>query len=118
MGIYIKGMEMPKDNCDAFREIIITNNLVDGKIQMLAHDLQTNEFIGEAIELPPHGRLIDADAFSTKIIEIIERQKYDDFYAKSISVGEILREVVSELRGESLCGFNNAPTIIEAEVGE
>lgn len=64
MGVYIEGMEMPKDDCEAYRQIIITNNLVDGKIQMLAHDANTNEFIGEVVELPPHGRLIDADALA------------------------------------------------------
>lgn len=29
----------------------------------MIHDLQTGEFIGEAVEIPKHGRLIDADAF-------------------------------------------------------
>lgn len=61
MGIYIEGMDMPKDDCEAYRQIIITNNLVDGKIQILAHDANTNEFIGEVVELPSHGRLIDVD---------------------------------------------------------
>ena len=66
------------------------------------------------VPVPEHGRLIDADAFSAKILEIVERQKYDDFYTKSLSVGEILRAVVHELRGEGLDGFGNAPTIIPA----
>ena len=71
------------------------------------------------IEIPtPHGRLIDADAFSAKIIEIIKAKDYDKFYAHSLSVGEILREVVNELKGTGMDGFNNAPTIIEAEEGE
>ena len=32
MSILIKGMKMPKDDCTAYRIIVITNNLVDGKI--------------------------------------------------------------------------------------
>lgn len=63
MGIYIKGMEMPND-CRAYREVIISNNYIgDGKTKILVYDVQTNNFIGEAIEIQePHGRLIDADA--------------------------------------------------------
>lgn len=62
MGLYIKGMEMPKDDVHAFKQITITNNWIDGEIIMLAHDTITNEFIGEVVEVPePHGRLVDAD---------------------------------------------------------
>ena len=61
MSILIKGMDMPKDDCNAVRQITIENVYVDGHIQILVHDLQTGEFIGEAIEIPKHGRLIDAD---------------------------------------------------------
>ena len=62
MGLYIKGMEMPKDDVHAFKQITITNNWIDGEVIMLAHDTITNEFIGEVVEVPePHGRLIDED---------------------------------------------------------
>ena len=64
------------------------------------------------ISVPDHGRLIDADAFSAKIIEIIEARGYDDFYAQSLSTGEILRQVVHELMGTGLDGYANAPTVI------
>lgn len=64
MGVYIKGMDMPKNDCTIYREVIISNNYIgNGKMRILVHDAQTNTFIGEAIEIPePHGRLIDADA--------------------------------------------------------
>lgn len=64
MSILIKGLNMPKDDCEAYRELTITNHYIgNGKIQILAHDSITNEFIGEVVEVPePHGRLIDADA--------------------------------------------------------
>lgn len=55
-------------------------------------------------------RLIDADAFAEKIKEISIRQGYYDFYPKSMSVGEILDSVIADLKGEGVCGFENAPT--------
>lgn len=56
-------------------------------------------------------RLIDADAFAEKIKEVATRQGYYDFYPKHISVGEILYSVITELNGEGVCGFENAPTV-------
>ena len=104
MGIYIKGMEMPKDDVTAYCEIIISNNYIgNGCIQMLAHDAQTNELIGEAIELPPHGRLIDADA----LIEAVPPTNVDIF--ENCRRCELLdQEQVIDL-------INDAPTIIESE---
>lgn len=95
MSILIKGLNMPKDDCEAYRELIITNNYIgNGKIQMLAHDSNTNEFIGEVVEVPePHGRLIDADAI------IVNRSDYytsDDFM-------------------EAINMLEDAPTVIKAE---
>lgn len=57
MGIYFHGAEMPKDG----------NHLVifsDGEVW---RDWERPKKIGTAIELPPHGRLIDADAFLAKL---------------------------------------------------
>ena len=56
-------------------------------------------------------RLIDADAFAEKIKEISIRQGYYDFHPKSMSVGEILDSVIADLKGEGVCGFENAPTV-------
>lgn len=61
MSIIIKGMDMPEDDCTAFM-VTVWNQLVDGEIKMYAHNFYTNEFIGEVINVPPHGRLVDADA--------------------------------------------------------
>lgn len=55
MGLYIKGMEMPTGN-NAVSIIIFPN----GKVS-LAHDHRFAEY-AEAVPVPPHGRLIDADA--------------------------------------------------------
>lgn len=63
MGVYIKGMEMPKDDCTAYKRVVISNYFIDGEMKILAHDDITGAFIGEVVDVPePHGRLIDADA--------------------------------------------------------
>ena len=56
MGVYIKGMEMPKGN-DAVSIIIFPN----GKVS-LANDRRFAEY-AEAVPVPPHGDLIDRDAY-------------------------------------------------------
>jgi len=121
MGIYINGMEMPTrcEDCFCYRH----NAEYDyaycniSSVNVLGHgNARLNNC--PLIPVPPHGRCIDADAFSAKIIEIVERQKYDDFYAQSLSVGAILREVVNELKGAGLDGYANNPTIIPADPAE
>lgn len=52
-GIYIKGMEMPTD--ERVRVVIYQNGQV-----FVDHGTWFSEY--EAISVPPHGRLIDADA--------------------------------------------------------
>lgn len=80
MGLYIKGMKMPKDDVHAFKRITITNNWVDGEVITLAHDTITNEFIGEVVEVPePHGRLIDAE----KAIEEMDDIKRNNILVES-----------------------------------
>lgn len=118
MSILIKGMKMPT-NCD---NCLFDNNiwcLLNPKSAGMIYDIADGkpEWC-PLVPVPPHGRLIDADAFAADIIKIIESHNYDDYYAESFSVGAILREVVSELNGTSLQGCNNAPTIIEADEGE
>jgi len=105
MSILITGMEMPERCAKCFLK-----QSCDKRIYMERRP--DNCQLGY---VPPHGRLIDADAFCEKVLEIVERQEYDDLYTKSLSVGAILREVVTELRGKGFDGFDNAPTIIPAE---
>lgn len=59
MGLYIKGMEMPT-GCGAWHLTVWP----DGQVEIVTADgeLKTSE----AVSIPPHGRLIDAD-------ELIER---------------------------------------------
>lgn len=88
MSIFIKGMEMPTER-ESFNLTIKYNGMV--------LDTETGMQVAEAYELPPHGRLIDADA----LIELCRGHNSQ-------------RTMWSEI--EYL--LDNAPTIIEAEEGE
>ena len=59
MSILIKGMEMPKD-----KEIILRID-EEGQVYNIYGEYPTK--IYEDIEIPPHGRLIDADALNELI---------------------------------------------------
>ena len=87
MSIIIHGMDMPKDG----RLLISIHS--DGCVYRSVYDMGFEKVdCAKAEELPPHGRLIDADAL------IDNCMKEDGFLA------EMLFRKVS-----------NAPTIIEAE---
>lgn len=85
MGVYIKGMEMPKDG-----ELLCINIHPDGKV-CINLDLEC-EKVGEAVPVPEHGRLIDADAL------------LDDLLFPSKQFEQGMRELIGD-----------APTIIPAE---
>ena len=55
MGIYIPDMEMPKE------ESVIILIEQSGSVWKINRDEREDELIAEAIEVPNHGRLIDAD---------------------------------------------------------
>ena len=61
MGVYIRGMEMPKER-ESFTLTIKYNGLV--------FDTETGIQVAEAQEVPHHGRLIDADALKWNYIRI------------------------------------------------
>ena len=92
MGVYIKGMEMPTS---CFDTVLLCN---DGRVFMYKNGGWVKS--GAAVPVPPHGRLIDADALPT----------YDKPIGKMMMFG-----------GEYVytqTAIDNAPTIIEAEEGE
>ena len=86
-------------------------NYPDALIACYAH------YIKAGVPLPEkHGRLIDADAFAERIKSIIKRQGYDDLEMdKFLTVGDVLNAVIADLKGMTLYGSENAPTVIEAE---
>lgn len=99
MGVYIKGMEMPKSCyvcrfCDGTEETeigVCAYCCVDGGYR---EAYASNDF--PLVPVPPHGRLIDADAL------VADTSFYDggDWHY-----------------GYSTKQIDNAPTIIEAEEG-
>ena len=88
MSILIKGMEMPKDK--PIRIVLNPNGQL-----FVDHGVHFTEY--EAVELPPHGRLIDADAL---------QRRFDRLPQTSGDVIEA-EDVFDVIR--------TAPTIIEAE---
>lgn len=108
MGVYIEGMEMPKDG---FVEIIIK---ADGTVQQtgqtlrLAGDYFYTAYVGErppmykAVPIPGHGRLIDVAVLWVEINKICDRRD-----AGIISDLTCLQQLLSAVR--------HAPTIIRAE---
>ena len=86
MSILIKGMEMPKDGMIG---VFISS---DGNVYDSMDDI-----IGTIVSVPPHGRLIDADALRDKWI-----------WGDTDRLGHT--ECVEVI------DIDNAPTIIEAEV--
>jgi len=103
MGVYIEGMEMPKEE-------IVFSITPDGKVQRYDRMFGNTFTFGkkfEAFPVPPHGRLIDADAFFKDICDSL-----NEMTAIGIAVdGEWMWGKLND-------ALNNAPTIIEAEEGE
>ena len=66
MSIYIKNMEMPIGN-DELRLIIYSNGQV-----IIPHETYYEE--AEAISVPPHGRLKNADAIERNLLKMQQAQ--------------------------------------------
>ena len=106
MSVLIKGMEMPKEG---FIEIIIRD---DGTVQQTGQSYRIDgtdyytPYVGEmptmfeAVEVPPHGRLIDANALFEEI-----------YKAWGITADASDCSVLMQL-------INDAPTIIPADKEE
>ena len=95
MGVYIKGMEMPKDYS------VIVKIFPDGRVGTIPYVQRFKVELIEgtkAVPVPPHGRLIDADACLALIND-------------STILSDFLKCIINPLiRGE--------PTVIAAEGGE
>jgi len=102
MAILIENMEMPKEG-----EWISVNIFHDGKCFLQSWCGKDFNFAAKltAVPVPPHGRLIDADALDTEIFQAgfsyaLTRRK--------------LRYTPGDVRQK----IANAPTVIEAEEDE
>ena len=92
-GIYIPGMEMPKD------EAVALYIYPDGRVKLWRPQAAVSHEYG-AIPVLPHGRLIDADAL-----------KSDGFHTLVCYTGKMPYEYTAML-------IDDVPTIIQAEEGE
>ena len=101
MGVYIKGMEMPTDD---MKNIMI---LADGRVFQFS-GYGNPKPLGTAVPVPPHGRLIDADALVSKIQKALDAQG-DSWLKSPVRMAERAR-CVADFRQ-----IKNAPTIIPAE---
>lgn len=115
MGIYIKGMEMPRGG-----EMIVVFS--DGTVHKCLPGIKEELEKSEAVPVSPHGRMIDADALiadlkrQCKEVFQIDAVSPDDFW---ITRNEAYNERLWTTWCESLYDYiNAAPTIIEAEEGE
>jgi len=97
MSVLIKGMEMPT-------KTVLFCIHPGGKVFA---DIEENWREYEAVTVPPHGRLIDADA---RVNVQIYNDEYEDFQTVNMSIDDLLDCSWIELE--------DAPTIIPAEEGE
>ena len=94
MGIYIPGMEMPTNADMAPTAVWVYPN---GSVVVFKGNGNMRQYT-EAVPVPPHGRLIDADAIRADIDKERPGRSYEDAWALTV--------------------LDNAPTILEAEEGE
>ena len=104
MGIYIKGMEMPDtcEDCPFYVEADEMLETVDwcyvlGRTLGRGTEKEIGGYDCPFIEIPPHGRLIDADALMADVRKNAESYFADDFAHEWV---------------------DRQPTIIPAEEGE
>lgn len=112
MGIYIKNMKMPKscDNCRFCGLGGLRNERVVCMFTGANAYMNTVQYLDDCplVEIPPHGRLIDADALIDKVIA-----KYLKFERE----GKLVFAAV-EIKQDICDLISDAPTIIPAEPEE
>ena len=90
MGVYIKGMDMPHEG---YREIRVYPN---GEVKVLSYF--SDRYKAKAVEIPKHGRLIDADALKAEWIRGENDSETDKAWITTVRRS-----------------INDAPTVIESE---
>lgn len=126
MSILIKGMKLPKNcgECPLNREEYWNGDTYmyfchPRKAGLYLRELDTRHPDCPLIELTPHGRLIDADAFAENLKNVSIRQGYKDtLIGEYLSVDDVIDAIIADLTGKALCGFELNPTIIPADKGE
>lgn len=109
MSVLIEGMEMPK-NCDECPCYYETEGAWRNECQVLREECAISEGRPSwcpLVEIPPHGRLIDADALEDRC----SRQATDEW---NKSTGTNWGYAYATFESD----VEDAPTVIEAEEGE
>ena len=111
MSIYISGVDLPKDSEHILSITINHDGTVYRNLDLKCKTIAT------AISVPPHGRLIDADALRQSLGESIDECNK---WADEVEGGEMYARVSQSLGTFVECSLRvkAAPTIIEAEEGE
>ena len=115
MGVLIKGMEMPKtcDDCPLLDWDLsyIKCGVVNRKFKVNEeHFKDSRAYDCPLIEIPPHGRLIDADAFTK------DECNYCDGACEALPCDCL--NCKSDCRCDFMKDIADAPTIIPADGGE
>ena len=100
MGVYINGMGMPE-----YGETVTITICADG---LVFEEFKEPGNVFHAVPVPPHGRLIDADALTSKIFEECDKFQAINQYDSGLWAGYRASAKAVRL----------APTIIPAEEGE
>lgn len=104
MNILIKGMEMPKEGR------LTLQISADGAVYVVnSCSITAETYTTDAVPVPPHGRLIDADEMKESI------RKQTAFLRL---IGGEFAEIAETIEKGFLQEIDNAPTIIEAEENE
>lgn len=99
MSILIRGMKMPKESR------LTLQISADGAVYVVnSCSITAETYTTDAVPIPPHGRLIDADAFR----ELYEKWKCDEALGLDIDTFYIPTPVVRQT-------IDDAPTVVEAE---
>ncbi len=110
MGVYIKGMEMPK-SCSACPFCFGANNICPWTREYATHKERHNDC--PLVPVPKHGRLIDADALMGEF-EKAQRTMAQHGREYSCSFMSSSQEISTEWYCvEDM--LDNAPTVIPAE---
>ena len=115
MGIYIKGMEMPKNchDCEMSALVDVSDGLAYGCQALKEMIFNDRERLPDCplIELPPHGDLIDRN-------ELLADVRQSVVFSHRPSIGE-MQLACEELRGANkiIDRIKVAPIVVESEDG-
>ena len=105
MSIIIKGVKMPQGNAECVEIYLYGDGTVFARQKITVNGRKINGV--EAVEIQPHGRLIDADALLDELQKLFDRREKDARLSgnRGVFIGW----------NDAIFAIKTAPTIIEAE---